>query len=197
MQTGNQIESQTESFSAMTVAFAQDAENLQSANHIFNFYPLACQFSIHLFFCICQLLQFAVFQRQNRFPAFALQSPISPISAHFQTFAKSHAAFLKQFVIVHFAFPEKRRNNLFRFFINQNLRFQRVSLFLSRIKPALFFFGRSIKLSVASIIVYLIESSASSRFLPGRENLPDLIKISSIRLTRRETFERVQIPIFP
>jgi hypothetical protein len=35
MQTGNQIESQSESFAAMPVAFAQDAENLQSANNEF------------------------------------------------------------------------------------------------------------------------------------------------------------------
>ena len=82
MQTGDQIESQTESFAPMTVAFAQDAENLQSANHVFNFDPLRSQFSIQLLFFFRQLMQFAVFQRQNHFRRFALQLRRSSFSGH-------------------------------------------------------------------------------------------------------------------
>jgi len=189
MQTGNQIESQSESFSAMPVTFAQNPEDFQSPDHVFYLDAFACQFSIELLFFLRQAMQLAVFQWQNHILQFGLQSPITQVRAQFQLFAKSHSALLKQFVIVRFAFPEKRRNNLLGFFVDQDLCFQRVPLFLARIISTLFFFGRSIKLSVTSTIVYLIASPSSSRFLPGSANLPDLIKIFSTRCTSRETFD--------
>ena len=195
MQTGNQIESQTESFTAMPVAFAQYPKDFQSPNDVFNFHSFACELSIEFLFCLRQLMQFAVLQWQNRFLGFALQAPIAQIGAQFQIFAQPHAAQLKQFIIVRPTFAEKRRRDLLTFFSNNKLCFQTVPLLLPAVKSALFFFGRSISLSVTSIIVYLSESASSRRFLPGRENFPDLIKISSIRRTSRETFERVQMPI--
>lgn len=197
MQTGNQIESQSESFSTMPVKFAQNPKDFQSPDDVFNFHPFACQFSIDFLFLFFQLMQFAVLQWQNHNSRLALQPPISQIGTHLHGFAKLYATRLKQFVIVRFAFPEKRRHNSFRFFVNHTLRFQRVPLFLARIKLTLFFFGRSIKPSVTSTIVYLSESSANSCFLPGKANLPDLIKISSIRRTSRETFDSCKFQSHP
>jgi hypothetical protein len=130
MQTGDQIESQSESFSAMPTAFAQDTKYLEPPNYVFDLDPFAFQFPIQLLFCLHELMQLTVFQRQNRLRCFGLQSPISQIGAQFQMFTKLCAAHLEQFVIVRFAFSEKRRNDLFRFLVNQNLRFQAVSLFL-------------------------------------------------------------------
>jgi hypothetical protein len=193
MQTGYQVESQSESLSAVTIAFAQNPKDFQPSNNIFDLHALACQLPIRLLFAARQLMQFAVFLRQNHIQRFGLQTPISQIGAQFQVLAKSNAALLKQFVIVVAAFAEKCCRDLLAFFFNDELRFQTVPLFLAAVKGALFFFGRSISLSVTSTIVYLIESPSSSRFLPGKENLPDLIKISSTRRTIRDTFERVPL----
>lgn len=141
MQTGNQIEVPSESFATMPIAFAQNPKDFHSPNHVFDLHPFACQFSIQFLFCLCQLTQLTVFQWQNHLRRFSLQSPISQISSQFQLFAKVDTTFLKQFVIMRFAFPEKRRNNLLRFFVNYNLRFQRVPFFLARIISFLFFSG--------------------------------------------------------
>ncbi len=187
MQTSDQIESQSETLSTMPVAFAQDAKDLQSANHIFNFYPPSCSRPIDLLFCLAQAMQFAVLQWQNH--SFAVQAPVTQIGTQLQMFAQPHPAEGEQLIVVGATFAEKGRRNFSTLFANNKLRFQSVSLFLARIKPALFFFGRSISLSVTSTIVYLSSSASSSRFLPGRENFPDLIKISSIRRTVRETFD--------
>ena len=197
MQTGYQVESQPESLSAMAVAFAQNPKNLQSPNDVFHLDPFACQLPIRLLFRFAQPVQFAVFLRQNYVDRFGLQTPISQIGLQCSVFSHSDAAQLKQPVVVRLAFAEKCCRDLFRVFGNNNLRFQTVSLALATVKPLLFFFGRSIKLSVTSTIVYLMVSSASSRFLPGKANLPDLIKISSMRRTRRETFDSCSCQSLP
>lgn len=189
MQTCYQIKSQSKSFAAMPIAFAQYSKYLHSPNHIFNLDPFACQFPIQLSFGFCQLMQFAVFQWQNYFFRFTLQSPICQIIPQFHRLTKLHTADLKQFVVLRSTASEKCRGDFLALFINNQLCFQRVSLFLAAVKSALFFFGRSISRSVTSTIVYLIVSSISSRFLPGKENFPDLIKISSISRTSRETFD--------
>jgi hypothetical protein len=189
MQTSYQVESQTESLSAMAIAFAQDTKDFQSPNDVFDFHALRRQLSICLLLCFVQPVQFAIFLRQNHFLRCALQTPIAQITAQSGFFAEPVATHLIQLVFVRFAVAEKRRHNLFRFFGNQNLSFQRMPLFLAAVEPLLFFFGRSIKLSVTSTIAYLIELSSRSRFLPGKENLPDLIQISSMRRTSRDTFD--------
>lgn len=181
----------------MPIAFAQNSKDLQSSDHVFHFHSFASQFAVYLLFCLGQFVEFAVFQWQNHSLRFALQTPITQISPQFQSFSKMNSTQLKQFVIVRPSFAEKGGGDFFALFINQKLSFQRVSLFLSRIKSALFFFGRSIKLSVTSTMVYLIESSLSSLFFPGKENFPDLIKISSIRHTRRETFDSCKFQSLP
>ncbi len=181
----------------MPIAFTQNAKDLQSANHIFNFDALACPFSVDLLFLARQAVQLAVFQRQNDFFGFALQAPITQIGAQFQMFAQPHVAQLKQFVIVRATFAEKGRRNFSALFANNKLRFQNVPLSLVRIKCARFFFGRSISLSVTSTIVYLRAKASSSRFLPGRENFPEPIKISSIRRTVRETFDSCKFQSLP
>jgi len=189
MQTGDQIESQSETLSAMPVAFAQDAKNLQSANHIFNFYPFACSRPIDLLFCLTQAMQFAVLQWQNHFFGFALQAPITQIGTQSKMLAQTHTAQPEQFVVVGVTCAEKGRCNFSTFFGNNQLCLQSVPLALARIESALFFFGRSISLSVTSTIVYLMASASSSRFLPGRENFPERIKMSSILRTSLETFD--------
>ena len=177
MQTGDQIESQTESFSAMPVAFAQNTKDLQSANHVFVLHSFACQRSIEFLFLFRQLMRFAVFQWQNHFRRVAVQAPVSQISSQFQIFAQWHATQPEQFVAVRPSFAKKRRRDSFRFFLNNDLGFQTVPLFLARIKSLLFFFGRWISLSVTSTIVYLIESLSSSRFCcPAERTLPIWLK---------------------
>ncbi len=172
MQTGYQVKSQTESLSAMTIALAQNPKNFQSPNDVFHLDALACQFPIHLLFRFVQLVQFAVFLRHNDIQRLGLQSPITQIGAQCSVFAKSDTAHLKQFVIVRLAFAKEGCHDLFVFFINHNLRLQTVPLTLAAIESLLFFFGRSIKFSVTSTIVYLMALSWSSRFYPAEQTCP-------------------------
>ncbi len=125
MQTGDQIKSQTESLSAMAIAFADNPKDFQSPNHIFNFDALRSQLSIRLLFCFAQPVQFAVFLRQNHIRHLRLQAPISQIGAQATVFTETDAAQLKQFVVVRLAFAEKCCRDLFRLFINDKLFFNR------------------------------------------------------------------------
>jgi hypothetical protein len=133
MQTGYQVEAQTESLSAMTIAFAQNSKDFQPSNDVFHLHALSRQLPIRLLFRFAQLMQFAVFLRQNDIHRLRLQTPITQIGSQFQMFAQMRAAHLKQFVIVVAAFAEECCRDFCAFFINQNLRLQTVPLFLETV----------------------------------------------------------------
>jgi len=124
MKTGNQIESQPESFSPMAVAFAQYPKYLQPPNHVLNLHPPSCQLPIRLLFRFAQAMQFAVFQRQNHIQTLVLQTPIAQITSQPNLFAKFDTAFLIQLIIVRFAFAKEGRNDFSGFFRDYQLRLQ-------------------------------------------------------------------------
>ena len=141
MKTGYQVEPQTESFSTMAVAFAQDTKYLQPPNHIFNLDPLRSQLPIHLLFCLGQMMQLAVFQRQNHVPALSLQAPISQITTQPNLVVESDFAHLIQLIIVRFAFAKKCRNYFFGRLANYQLRLQTVPLAFSACRNRRCFFS--------------------------------------------------------
>jgi len=64
--------------------------------------------------------------------------------------------------------------------VDDELRLQGVTLFLARVIPALFFWGRSTGVSVASIsTISYVWSLVTRAFLPGSVNAPLLMSVSS------------------
>jgi hypothetical protein len=71
-------------------------------------------------------------------------------------------------------------NNLGGSFVNHNLRFYRMALFLAGVAASLLFLGRSTGVSVASTkTTSKIVSAASSAFFPGKRNRPLCISVFS------------------
>ena len=70
------------------------------------------------------------------------------------------------------------RENLLAYDVDDNLAFQGVALFLATVVTPLFFWGRSIGLSVASTKTTVQSVSLTSRRL-GRLNAPERLRVSS------------------
>ncbi len=86
----------------------------------------------------------------------------------------------KKFEIVLFTVTEFCANNALCCFTYNYLRFYRMSFFLTGVILPLFFLGRCIGLSEASTRITSIGKSLfKSSFLPGSENFPHRIKVSS------------------
>lgn len=96
------------------------------------------------------------------------------------------SGFFEQSEIVLFPVAETQANDFHCFLISDKLGFQCMSFLFSGIVVSLFFFGRSMGVSVASIRMISYSASLfSSSFLPGKEKVPSFIKTSSIHLMLR------------
>jgi len=115
-----------------------------------------------------------------------LDSDISRVEFGHSFGVDSGLGVLEPSKIVPFSFSKGRTNHFAAFFVDNDLCFQRVPLFLAGIVEFLPLFGRSIGVSVASIstssYAMLLFSNA---FLLGSENVPSLTKTSSTHLIRR------------
>jgi len=88
----------------------------------------------------------------------------------------------EQLEVMGFALADSRTDDTPASAVDYNLSFQSVTLLLTGVVFVLFFLGRSIGRSVASISVVLIVSFVSNAFLPGRVNFPDFIRVFSIHM---------------
>ena len=129
---------------------------------------------------------FGTFFRQERIVVQQDKPLISSVRFQHDFWPGMGTGILVQLEIVFFPIGKRQRNNLPTLEIHQNLSFQRVPLFLSRIVSFLLFLGRSIGDSVAStrITSYSI-SLFNGAFRPGREKVPSWISVSSTHLMPR------------
>src|SRR5215203_543339 len=188
IQSGNQVETQSKSATAIPVFFRDYPKYLQIANHVFNDDSFSRQLPICSFLFFRQLRSFGFFGRCLTVFVFLFQTLITGIAQAFNLFPQSQPALFEKFKIVRFAFRLTGAKNLPRLFINHDLRLYRVPLFLARIISALFFFGRSIIVSVASTtITSKIFPLVCKTFLPGKRKSGQRLRISSILRIIRHT----------
>ncbi len=115
-----------------------------------------------------------------------LQALITGISEQTNVFGNRQRALFKHRKIVRFPVSLGCANNSARRLVNDHLRFYRVPFFLARIVSLLFFFGRSIGVSVTSTITNSKLFSLSRKaFLPGNfKSLQFLSRFSILTMVR-------------
>lgn len=187
IQSGNQIDPQHKSSAAVSIASAQDAEDFQMPNDVFNNHSFLCQLTIKGFFFFTQRAAFRLFDRRAHKSVKLCQTLITTVRQAFGFFRQSRFAVLVKRKIVPCAFGKSRINDSAGAFANSQLRFYRVPLFLARIVAFLFFLGRSISHSATSTTTISTSSSPEGKRLPGKVNSPASVKISSTRVMMRET----------
>ena len=144
-----------------------------------NKYSVSGKTRIKCTFCISQSVIFTCFYRNETFKMNIKNTAISLIGNYPYIFSYIAAIAFKQPEIMSFSFWKSNAHNVFAFFVSCNLNFYCVPFFLARVVLLLFFWGRSISISVASTTTFSIVLSSSSFFLDGKWNALFLISVSS------------------
>ena len=188
IQSGNQVESQTESAAEIAMPFRDNAKDFQIPNYILDQNSAPRQLTVGAAMFLAQLFASRLLERSLRVGVFLLQTLITGISQQTNVFGNRQRALFEHRKIVRSARSVCRANNSASRFINDNLRFYRMSLFLARIVSLLFFFGRSIGVSVTSTMIYSkLFSLSRNTFLPGNFKSLQFLSRFSILTIVRET----------
>ena len=188
IQSGDQGEPQPETATAIAIPFGHDAKDFQMPDYVLDHDSTARELPIFSLLFGGQFASFRLFRWCLRVFVFFVQALIARISKNTNVFGKRKFCFFEHRQIVRFAVSLRRANNLASRFINDNLRFYRVPLFLARIVSLLFFFGRSIGVSVTSTMTNSKLFSLSRKtFLPGNFKSRQFLSRFSIFSMVRET----------
>lgn len=144
IQTGNQIDAQHKSATAISIPLRQYPKDFQVPDDMFNHHALSSQLLVELFLLLGQLAAFRFLERRSRLFVQLKYSLITTIGKAFHCFRQCRLAMLIERKIVPRSLGKPCVNNLPRILANSQLGFYRVPLFLARIVSFLFFFGRSI-----------------------------------------------------
>ena len=188
IQSGDQVEPQSKSAAAVAIPLRDDAKDFQMPNHVLDQYSLPRQLAVGAPRGGTQLTAFRLFSRRLRVLVFLVQTLITGIGEQRNVFGKRKFRVLEQRKIVRFARRLFGANDFSPLLLDDNLRFYRVSFFLARIVSLLFFFGRSIDVSVTSTMTNSKVFSLSCRaFLPGNLKSAQCLSKFSILTMVRET----------
>ena len=188
IQTGNQIETQSKAAAPIAVSLRDNPKYLQMSNDILNHDSLSCQLPILSPLLFAQLAAFRLLGWGLTVFVFLRQALITAVSQTLDLLAQIQSTLFEQLEIVRFAACLPRADDAPRLLVNDDLRLYRMSLFLPRIISSLFFFGRSITVSVASTTMISNRFSFPCKtFLPGNLKSGQRLKISSILRMIRQT----------
>ena len=142
--------------------------------------------AVFSFFFFGKRCIFFFFFRQNGIGMYHCNASIACIRFKFCILSGMNTGFFEQPEIVLFPIAEAQADDFHCFLINDKLGFQCMPFLFSGIVSPLFFWGRSIGVSVASIrIISYSASLFSNSFLPGKEKVPSFIRTFSIHLMLR------------
>ena len=131
IQSGNQVEPQSESAAAIAIPFRDDAKDFQMPNHVLDQYPAPRQLTVGAALFFAQRLAFRLLERRLRVGVHLLQALITGISEQTNVFGNRQRALFKHRKIVRFPVSLGCANNSARRLVNDHLRFYRVPLFLA------------------------------------------------------------------
>jgi len=177
----NQIETQSESLSAITIPFTQDTKYLQFAKNMFNQNSSTSQTSIPLFLFFCQRMVFGFLARSLAVLMEFCQTLIACICQYANMFGNLATLLLEELKVVLTSMGEGSRNNLSGLLICNQLCFLSMTPFFAAKMFFLAFLGRSTGCSLASTsTTSKTVLLAWSAFFPGRRNFPERTNTSSI-----------------
>ena len=157
-------------------------------NHVLHQHPLPRQLPVGAALLLAQRFAFRLLERCLRVFVYLLQALITGIAKYANVFGNLKSGLFEHREIVRFPISLSSANDPTSRLVNDNLRFYRVPLFLARIISALFFFGRSIGVSVTSTMTNSkVFSLSRNTFLPGSFKWLQFLSRFSILTMVRET----------
>lgn len=129
IQSGNQIESQSEAAAAIPVFFRHNPKYLQMPDHVFHHDSLSCQFAVCSLLLFAQLFAFRFLSWCLQVFMLARQTLITAVRQTFDPVVDLQFALLEQLEIVRVAFCLSGANNAPRFLVNDYLRLLRCAAF--------------------------------------------------------------------
>ena len=139
-------------------------------------------------FCLCERLLFGFFVGGERVAMKLLQTGIAAVSQTQGVSVHRQGALLEQSKVMSAACTKAGRDNALIGFLDDDLSFAGVALFLSAVVAPLFFWGRWIGISVASTTMISKANSGSCKaFLPGKLHCPQATNAASTWRIVRQT----------
>ncbi len=124
---------------------------------------------ILLFLFECERMMLAFLMRCVAVGMEFIHALIAGIAQQFQTRCQIQTAALEKGKVMGFSCPARYAENLLAAVVNHNLSFLGVAFLLARVESALFFWGRSMRCSLASTTMTVSSKEPSCKaFLPGR-----------------------------
>ena len=122
-----------------------------------------------LFLFGCEGVEFAFFVRCLAVGMLLGYALIARVAQQFERGTEGQAAGFEQGKIMSFARAHRHAHDFLGELVNHNLSFLGVTLFLAGVEAALFFWGRSMRCSLASTTTTVrFKDPSCSAFLPGR-----------------------------
>lgn len=132
IQAGNEAEAQAKALAAAAIALGEDAEMLERADGVFNPDALARLFPVGAFLFFCQRLELGFLDRHGGVGVQMLQALITGINTGLGGFLQADLGEFQHFAIMNPALGHRVHADDFPgFVVNNDLRLQRVALFLS------------------------------------------------------------------
>jgi hypothetical protein len=180
VQSGYQVEPQRETTAAIAVALRHDPKYLQMPDDVLHHDPQPRQLPILSLLLACQLRALRLLLRRARVLVLFLQALIAGIAQQMNACSNLAARLFEDGKVMRLARSVSGTNDFARPAVDDHLRLDGVPLTLARIVPPLFFFGRSIGVSVASTTTTSIRLSLPRNcFLPGSRKSARRLRMSS------------------
>lgn len=183
IEASDEADAQAETFAAGAVTLGENAEAFDGADDVFNRNARAGALAVGAFLVLGQRFVFAFLGRHGGIGMLHLKALIAGIETGFGPRLQANTGQRQQFVVVDASLRcGMDADDFTAFLVNDQLRLQRVPLFLSRVATPLFFFGRSTGVSVALMRTPSHSMPGSSKaFLPGNRKTRLWIKAFSIQ----------------
>ena len=165
----DEVKSQAEAFSAVSVSAAQDAKAFEGSQNVFNADPARSQVMILLFLLRGERMKLAFLVRCFAIGVEFVHTLIAGIAQQFKARRQSQTAVLVKGEVVGFARTHGHANNFLLSVFNHDLPFLGMAFFLAGVEATLFFWGRSMRCSLASTTSTVNSKEPLCKaFLPGR-----------------------------
>jgi len=163
------VKSQTKAFSSVSVSAAQDAKAFEDSQDVFDADAARSQVMLLLFLLRGERMKLAFLVRCFAVGVEFVHTLIAGIAQQFKARRQSQTAILEKGEVVGFARTHGHANNLLLSVFNHDLSFLGMAFFLARVEATLFFWGRSMRCSLASTTITVKSKEPLCKaFLPGR-----------------------------
>lgn len=166
---GDEIEAQAESFSAISISAAENAKAFERPDHVFDCDTTRSQSTVLLFLFRCQWMQLTFLERCPRVAMQRIDTLIAGVAQKDNLGQERQSAAFEKCEVVSFSGASGHTHDCFLQWVDHDLPFLGVAFLFAGVASALFFWGRSMRCSLASTTITVRSKEPSCRaFLPGK-----------------------------